>query len=207
MADLHAERTMKGSGLARRFARRRDGATAIEFAILALPFFMIIFASIETFIAFAGEQLLANATDVMARKIRTGEITYNQGKSTDMTEAEFRTAFCEEISVFMTCSDTEVETPSKLFLDVRSFASIEDIPETVVPREGDETYGELDTSTFGFAPGGKQTVNIVRAYYNWTIMTDLIRPYLSNVRPAGASSDSFSYLMVAAAVIQNENYP
>lgn len=73
-------------GLFRRLIGDRKGATAIEFAILALPFFIVVFASIETFIAFAGEQLLANATDTLARKIRTGEITTDIGKPGFTTE-------------------------------------------------------------------------------------------------------------------------
>ncbi len=74
------------TGLLSRLRRSRDGAAALEFAILAVPFFIIIFASIETFVAFTAEQMIASATDSMARKIRTGQITFNQGKSTDMTK-------------------------------------------------------------------------------------------------------------------------
>ncbi len=48
------QRPMKG--LFGRFLARRDGATAIEISLLCLPFFMIVFASLETFIAFSGEQ-------------------------------------------------------------------------------------------------------------------------------------------------------
>lgn len=192
------------AGLMRRFLRRRDGGAAIEFAILSLPFFMIVFASIETFVAFSGEQLLANATDRMARKIRTGEITFNQGKSTDMSEAQFRTAFCKEISILMPCSASEVAKPSKLFIDVRSFANFAAIPRAL-PRVSTDRFADLDTSAFRFQPGGKQSINIVRAYYRWDILTDLVRPYITNIRPADGSKQT--YLMVATTVIQNENYP
>jgi Flp pilus assembly protein TadG len=192
-------------GLLRRFWRRKDGATAIEFTILCIPFFMITFASIETFVAFTAEQLLANATETMARKIRTGEITYLQGKTSDMSAQEFRQAFCEEISILMPCSETEVNQPSKLWIDVRSFATFAEIPKAI-PRKGTEQFGDLDTSGFAFSPGGKQTINIVRAYYRWEIVTDLIRPYVSNVRPEGDVAPK-DYLIVATTVVQNENYP
>jgi Flp pilus assembly protein TadG len=191
-------------GLFGRFFARKDGATAIEFTLLCLPFFMIVFASIETFVAFSAEQLLANATDTMARKVRTGEITYNQGKTSDMTEAQFRAAFCQEISILMTCSADEVKKPTKLFLDVRTFAKFADIPKSI-PRVSSAPYADLDTSAFKFTPGNKKTINIVRAYYRWDILTDLIRPYITNIRPADGSRQT--YLMVATAVIQNEDYP
>jgi Flp pilus assembly protein TadG len=191
-------------GLVDHFLSERTGSSAIEFSLLALPFFVIVFASLETFAAFTGEQLLANATDTMARKVRTGEITFGQGRSTDMTEAQFRTAFCAEISIMMTCSADEVKVPSKLFLDVRSFADFSKIP-AAIPRKGSAADGDLDTSGFKFAPGGPTTVNVVRAYYRWSVTADLVRPYITNLRPAGSSMPN-DYLMLATAAFKNENY-
>jgi len=184
-------RPMKG--LRDRFLASREGSAAIEFAILALPFFIMVFASIETFVAFTGEQLLANATDTMARRIRTGEITAATSKQ------DFRKAFCEEIKILMPCSASEAATPDKLFIDVRSFTSYADIPKAVPITDGD-----LDTTSFKFEPGGKKTINIVRAYYRWDVVTDLVRPMLSNVRTADGSRQN--YLMVATAIVQNEDY-
>ncbi|MGB3812795.1 MAG: TadE/TadG family type IV pilus assembly protein [Shinella sp.] len=181
-----------------RLLARRDGATAIEFAILAIPFFVIVFASIETFVAFTGEQLLANATETMARKIRTGEI--RPGTSAQQQEQEFRTAFCEEIKILMRCSAEEIATPNKLFLDVRHFPDYASIPATVPLIDTD-----LDTSGFKIDPGGKKSINIVRAYYRWDIVTDLVRPLLSNIKTQNGSRQN--YLMVATAVVQNEDYP
>lgn len=184
-------RPMKG--LFGRLLARRDGATAIEFAILAIPFFVIIFASLETFTAFMGEQLLVNATETMARKIRTGEIT------SSTTTEQFRTAFCEEIKILMPCSTGEITTPSKLFIDVRNFSSYAGIPKTVPLVDTD-----LDTASFAFKPGGRKSINIVRAYYRWSVITDLVRPMISNIKSKDGSQN---YLMIATAVVQNEDYP
>ncbi|HXV31477.1 MAG TPA: TadE/TadG family type IV pilus assembly protein [Sinorhizobium sp.] len=184
--------------LFRRLISDRKGATAIEFAILALPFFLVVFASIETFIAFTGEQLLANATDTLARKIRTGEIT------STMSEEEFRQAFCEEISILMTCSATEAGQPQKLFLDVRTITDLTSFP-PAIPRTGSSSSSDLDTSGFQFAPGGPGTFNMVRAYYRWEVITDLVRPYVTNLRPAGTSMPR-DFLMVATATFKNEDY-
>ncbi|MCJ8054491.1 pilus assembly protein [Shinella curvata] len=187
-------------GLFRRFLARRDGATAIEFTLLCLPFFAIVFASLETFVAFSAEQVLASANDTMARKIRTGEITFNLGKTSDMSQEQFRKAFCDEIAILMPCSPTELKTPNKLFIDVRSFPKFTDIPKSI-PLTGKS----LDTSAFKFSPGGKKSINIIRAYYRWDIVTDLVRPYISNVKSADGSQQN--YLMVATTVVQNEDYP
>ena len=191
-ADLRtapARRTLAG-----RFARDRKGAAAIEFAILVIPFMMVIFASIETFVAFTGEQILANATQTMARKIRTGLLPVN------MSQTQFRTAFCSELTAMLSCSATEPGTPSKLLIDVRSYASFGDIP-TAIPRKGTD----LDTTGFTYAPGGPGSINLIRAYYRWTVVTDLVRPYVTNLRAAGTSMPN-DYLMATTAAFMNEKY-
>ncbi|TWF52932.1 TadE/TadG family type IV pilus assembly protein [Neorhizobium alkalisoli] len=196
----------KRRGLWRDLFRSKDGAAAIEFALLAIPYFVVIFAILETFIAFTGEQLVSNAVDTMARKLRTGNITYNLSRpATDMDRSKFRQAFCNEVSILIQCSADEVATPNKLWLDVRSFTSFSAIP-TTVPRTGNSTYGELNTATFGFSPGGPKTINMLRAYYKWDTVTDLIRPYITNVRPADGSRPNY-FLIVETATFQNEDYP
>ncbi|WP_426124762.1 TadE/TadG family type IV pilus assembly protein [Pararhizobium sp. PWRC1-1] len=184
-------------GVLKRLFRDKSGTSAIEFALLALPFMMVLFASLETFAAFTAEQLLANATETMARKIRTGEIT------STMTEENFRKAFCAEISIIMTCSATEAKTPEKLFIDVRSFSDFSKIPEAIPRVAG--ANSDLDTKGFTFLPGGPTTINIVRAYYRWEVITDLVRPYITNLRPAGSSMPK-DYLMVSTAAFRNESF-
>src|SRR5262245_47977112 len=112
--------TIRGDRLLCRLLRENHGAAALEFALLAIPFFLIVFALIETVLAFMGEQLLTSAADTMARKIRTGEITFSDSTAaTYKSEEQFRQAFCDEIAIMLSCSATEAKTPSKLFLDVR----------------------------------------------------------------------------------------
>lgn len=178
----------------RRLLRSRDGAAAIEFAILAIPYFLIVFAIIETFVAFTGEQLVVNAVDTMSRKLRTGQITAD---NTDATK--FRIAFCDEISILIRCNEDEED---KLMLDLRSFPTFADIP-TTIPREGGERFGSIDSSDFDYAPGGPGSINMLRAYYRWSIITDLVRPYISTIRPADGSIPS-EFLIVATAAYQNE---
>lgn len=180
-----------------RFRRSSDGSAAIEFALLALPFFVLIFATIEAFIAFAGEQLLENAVDTMARQVRTG-----QAKNFD--EEEFRTKFCAEISLMISCAEEEDPDDQKLYLDVREFASFAAIP-NYIPKQSNEQFSDLDSSDFAYSPGGPESINIVRAYYRWEVMTDLVRPFITNIRKDGEIPRD--YLMVATAAFRNENFP
>jgi Flp pilus assembly protein TadG len=187
-----------------RLGRDREGAAALEFALLAMPFMLLMFATFETLFAFAGEQLMANAVEDMSRKLRTGEITFGQGKPTDVTEAEFRQMFCDEIAIFAMCSSSEATTPEKLYLDVRQFASFADMPLSV-PKVSAEEFSDLDTSSFAFSPGGPETKNMLRAYYRWQIVTDLMRPYVTNIRPADKPIPT-DFLIVQTAAFENEDY-
>lgn len=206
---MHQDQTKAATGVApvprsrtglRRLFRSKDGAAAIEFALLAIPYFLIVFAIIETFVAYTAEQLVANAVDTMGRKLRTGNITYSHNPATDMNRAEFRTAFCDEISILIRCGDSEINTPDKLWIDVKSYTYFSDMP-TTVPIKAD---GDLATGTFTYAPGGPNTRNMLRAYYKWDIITDLLRPYISNIR---STSGSNYFLIVETSAFKNEEYP
>ncbi len=187
--------------------RSKDGATAVEFALLAVPYFIIIFAIIETFVAFTAEQLVVNATDTLSRKLRTGQITYAMGRTstTDMDQTKFRTAFCAEISIMISCSASEIATPAKLYIDVETYPSFADIP-VKIPRVSTAAYADIDPSGFTFAPGGPSSINMVRAYYRWQVTTDIVRPYITTIRPANGSMPT-DFLIIATAAFQNEKYP
>ncbi len=184
--------------LARRFAASREGAAAIEFAILAIPYFLVVFAIIETFLALVGEQLVTNATDTLARKLRTGQI------SNTITREDFRKQFCAEVSILITCSADEIRTPQKLYIDLRRFNAFADIPKNIALVPNGQ-YFDLDTSAFGFSPGGPSSINMLRVYYRWPVITDLVRPYLTKIRPLDGSMPSH-FLIVATDAFRNEAY-
>jgi Flp pilus assembly protein TadG len=187
------------SGLKRLF-RSKDGAAAIEFALLAIPYFLIVFAIVETFVAYTAEQLVANAVDTMGRKLRTGNITVTSSTaSTYMNETQFRRAFCGEISILIQCSEAEVSKANKLFIDAKPYTNFSDMPTTIPMANGD-----LNTAGLGFAPGGSGTKNMLRAYYKWDVTTDLLRPYISNIRPTSGSN---YVLIVETSAFRNEDYP
>lgn len=186
------------------FFRSRDGAAAIEFAILAIPYFVIVFAIIETFVAFGAEQLVGNAVDTMSRKLRTGAITVNHSPSTDMDRTQFRQAFCNEISILIQCSASEISTPNKLWIDLRSFSSFQ-IMTATAPGIPLTATGDLNTAAMTYAPGGANTTNMLRVYYKWSVITDLVRPYVTNIRPTGGTQAY--YLIAQGNVFQTEDYP
>ena len=171
-----------------------------------MPYFLIVFAIIETFVAFAAEQLVTNAVNTLGRELRTGQITYNLNRSTtDMDITKFRRAFCEEVNIMIQCSEEEIATPNKLYIDARTFTSFAAIPKTI-PRKSTAAYSDIDPTSFKFTPGGPSSINMLRAYYRWQVITDLVRPFITTIRPADGSMPS-DFLIVATTAFQNENYP
>lgn len=188
----------------RKIGKSESGSTAIEFGILAIPFFMIIFATIETMLAFAGNQLLENAVDTMSRKLRTGQITFNMDRpTTDMSEVEFKADFCNEISIMLSC-DQISSGDERLLVDLQTVTNYTSI-DTDIPTISNASFSQLDASGFSYNPGGSGTINVLRVYYKWGIILDLIRPYITNVRPEDGSTSYF--LMVATTAFKNEGYP
>jgi Flp pilus assembly protein TadG len=102
------------------------------------------------------------------------------------------------------CSETEANNPSKLYLDVRTFSSFADMPREV-PKVSTADYADLDTTDFAFSPGGANSKNSFRAYYRWQILTDLMRPYITNIRPANKPVPT-DFLIVQTAAFENEDY-
>lgn len=183
--------------LLEKFGVSRDGTAAIEFAILAIPYFLVVFAILETFIAMMAEQVVVNATETMGRRLRTGQI------SSSISKADFRKNFCDEVSIMINC-DGEIEKEQKLYIDLRSFAAFKDIP-TTIPLKAYGEYYDLDTAQFGFKPGGPETINMLRVYYRWRVVADIIRPYLTKIRPVDGSMPSH-FLIVATSAFMNEKY-
>jgi Flp pilus assembly protein TadG len=62
------------SGNLGRLAKERRGAITVEYALLALPFFTILFAIIETGYIFFAAILIEGATAEASRQIRTGAV-------------------------------------------------------------------------------------------------------------------------------------
>jgi Flp pilus assembly protein TadG len=168
----------------RLFRRDQRGATAIEFAFVALPFFALLFAIIETALVFFAEQALESAVSNSARLIRTG-----QAQSSKMSASAFKANVCDQISALFKCTE-------KLVVDVQTFDSFADI--TMTPPV--DKNGNLDLS-YKYETGHGGDIVVVRAYYEWPLTVQLLGLDLSNTAKAN------SHLLAAAAAFRNEPFP
>lgn len=178
-----------GLRLLRRFRRNDRGVVAIEFAMLALPFFALVFAIIETCLSFAAGQLLQNSVDRVARELRTGQILPVQATST-----RIYSEVCSGMAIMLvddTCPD--------LVIDLKTFAEYSDFP-TGITRLGN---GDVDTSGFTIDPAGPRGKAQMRAFYRWAVYTDLMKSRIANVN-RGASDGKI--LLFGTMTWQNEPF-
>lgn len=152
----------------RGFLRDRRGSTAIEFTLLAVPFALLLFAILESTISFAGQQVLANSAENVARQLRTGQI-----KAADVTETELRKMICSRLELIVAsgCPGLEV--------DLRQYASFADAAKERIRLTSD---GDIDTSSFDVKPGPSLSKNMLRVFYRWPVMTDFMRMSMSNLK-------------------------
>ena len=150
--------------MACKFWRAKGGATAVEFALVAMPFFMLLLAIFETSVIYFASTTLENAVDDAARQIRTG-----QAQFANMTADQFRQLICDQINVFMKCD-------ASLAVDVRAFNDFDQV--TFPPEVNPDGTLKNDQQ---FTPGGAGNVVVVRVFYQWPIVTPIIGASLSNM--------------------------
>jgi len=169
----------------RRFRRDKRGSVAIEFVALAIPFALLVFAILESCISFAAQQVLANATDDIARQLRTGQI-----KASDINETKLKQMICGRIDIMVPsgCPD--------LLVDLRQYASFADAAKVRIKLTAS---GDIDTTGFAVSPGPSLSKNMLRVFYRWPVMTDFMRKSMSNL-PNGKT------LHFSTATWQNEPF-
>jgi len=186
MRDGEGIPTTKGtSPLLKPFLRDRQGATGVEFAVLALPFALLIFAILESCISFAGQQILSNAADDVARQLRTGQI-----RPAAINETALKRLICDRLEVIV------ANGCPGLLVDLREYATFEAAADVKLKYTADK---DIDTTGFAVTPGGSMTKNMLRVFYKWPVMTDFMRKSMSNLK-GGAT------LHFAAVIWQNEPY-
>ena len=154
-----------------RFLGDRRGSTALEFAILAVPFALLVFAILESCISFAGQEVMANITDDVARQLRTG-----QKKTADMTEATLKDMICSrlEIMVAKDCPGLEVDL-RKYDTFAAAAAAGFNIQDRKIVLTG------TTPTTFTVSPGPAESINMLRVFYRWPVMTDLMASSMANL--------------------------
>jgi Flp pilus assembly protein TadG len=187
MMPLNIEKTAKTRNrfftapqIVKRFKSDEDGVTAIEFGMLALPFFALLMALIETSLMFFAGQVLESSVDDVARKIRTGQLDQS------LTADQLRIEVCDAAALLFNCGDINIDMKV-----VATYADLGDMPE---PKDG-----EIDPADFSFTPAGPQQIVMVTVVTEWPVFTNYLQSYFSEL-------DNGNAVLNAVAVFRTEPY-
>jgi Flp pilus assembly protein TadG len=174
---------LPGVAVFRRLLRHQEGATAVEFGLVAAPFLAMTFAIMETALVFFAGQTLETAAADSARLIMTGQAQtqgYDQGK--------FKDAVCARVHGLFDCA-------GGLSVDVKTYTSFASI-DTTSPIDAN---GNLKTGNFGYQPGGPCNIVVVRLMYQWPVYVSLLGLSLSDL--SGSKR-----LLLSTVAFRNEPY-
>jgi Flp pilus assembly protein TadG len=166
------------------FARREDGAAALEFAIIAAPFIALILATLQTTLAFFAGQVLESAVNDSSRVILTGS-----AQNGNMTQSGFATAVCGKVQALFNCS--------KLMIDVQTANSFANA-NTSMPTLTFDGNGKV-TNNWQFQPGNPGDIVVMRVMYEWPVFLGPLGLSLSN-------ESNGNLLLMATAAFKNEPY-
>ena len=168
----------------KRWRKSSEASAAIEFALISIPFFMLVMSIFEMAIMFASASMLEGATGRASRLIRTGQV---QQASADpgAQEAMFRDTLCTR-AFMIPCNAIDVE--------VSNIGAFGNFGNFSAQYDGD---GNLDSQ--GFNAGAVNDVVLIRTGYRYQFMTPFIGQLL------GANGTGSQYFM-STIVMQVEPY-
>lgn len=167
--------------LLRKFIGNRKGSAAIEFAILALPFVVLIFAIIEIAVMFFVDSGLDAALHKTVRQVRVGT-----AKTGAWDLAKFKATVCAELSYSFSCS-TNLKVRAIVITNMASVAKVNPI-----------VSGALNiTEDFNIGDSGNYV--LVQAYLTWD-------PVLKLYTFAGGRLSDGKYVLGAAELFKNEPF-
>jgi len=151
------------------WAEDKRGTAAIEFAMIALPFFLLLFGLFEVCAVFIMSSILEHGINEASRDIRTGNLQEN-----GFGAVAFKNAVCGELFGMLQCD-------GKLRIDVQTFSDFASGSAANLTDDPIDGSGEFDDSGFDFKPGDANEIVVVRAFYEWKLFTPVLSNALSNM--------------------------
>lgn len=152
-----------------RFRRDERGVTIVEFGILAVPFFTLIAAILETSLVFFAGQILDSAVQDAVRLIRTGQLQNLPAASNSLSG--FRTRVCDSLYNMMNCANVKVKVSVIAGFDSATVSYPIQTGAACPVTNGVRTCNWTIAETYD--PGAGGDVVLVQAYYKWPTIVRL----------------------------------
>ncbi len=161
------------------FAGDARGATAVEFGIVSIPFFMILCAIFEAAFLLFNQSNLENATYDASRQLLTGQIQSN-GQTTSQQLTTFTNLVCGKLWKSFNCNNVKIDVRS-----ASDYTNAFDTTKTVC------NSGQ----TASYTTGSSGNVLVVRVCYPYPLYFN---------RFSGFNSSTVT--LMATTVFKSENY-
>jgi Flp pilus assembly protein TadG len=150
---------------AHRWAKREDGAAAVEFAMVLAPFLALVFAIMETALVFFAGQALETAVADSSRLILTG-----QAQNQNMDQGAFLTAVCKKVTGLFDCTNG-------IKINVQRFASFSQIS-VLNPLDQSKNFND---QSLKFDKCIQGDICVVQLFYQWPVFVSLLGFNLSDM--------------------------
>lgn len=167
--------------LLRSLLKDRKGSAAIEFAILALPFFVVIFAIAEIAVMYFVDSGLDAALHKAVRQVRVGV-----AKSGSWDAVKFKDVVCKELSYSFGCA-TKLKVRATVITNMAAITKASPI-----------SGGSLNVSE-DFDLGDSGSYVLVQAFLPWD-------PTFKLYTLSSAQLSDGSYVLGSAELIKNEPF-
>jgi Flp pilus assembly protein TadG len=168
-----------------------SGATAVEFGLVAAPFFILLFGIMSVGFYFFTVFTLENAVESAARVIRTGQAQTQTPSA--MTVDQFKTLVCDKLPTFMNCNGSG----NKVRVNVQNFSNFSTVS---VPSCVASNGTLIPSSGQTYSPGGASTVVLVTVCYEWELTQMMVNNPMW-IRPQG-SGQTGSQMANGSTLIQ-----
>jgi Flp pilus assembly protein TadG len=162
----------------------KSASAAVEFGLVAAPFFALLMALFQTALVFFAGRVLDVTTLQASRYILTG-----QAQNSNMTQSQFATYVCNNTFALFTCAN--------FMINVAEYNSFSQAT-TSSPTLTFNSKGQV-TNSWSYAPGGPNDIVVVQVMYQWPVIGGPLGFTLSNL-------SNGNRLLVSTAVFKNEPY-
>ena len=184
---------VRARGFRARWRTDQRGTTAIEFMIVAMPFFMFCFGVMGAGLSFFTSNSLEHGVETAARKIRTGEM---QKATTANTMGDFKNSVCASAGTYINCSKLSI-----LMQTGTTWSAI--TPQSCLSSGSLTVSTGSSGSTVSTYSGGAGAVVLITACYEWELPKTLpsFLTFLHSNPTTGGSQ-----VMQAVATFRTEPY-
>ena len=170
----------------RRFGPDAQGVAAVDFAIVALPFLVMLLATLELVIIYFSSQALETFTEDNSRKIMVDLI-----QQESLTAAQYKAQLCSQLPSLFNCNNFYVDVVS-VPPSITAYSS----SDLSLPALTFDAGGNV-TNSWRFQPGNPGYIVVVRMMYQWSVFNLPLGLNLVN-------QSNGSRLLMATAVFKNE---